>query len=389
MIKNDFDWEKIGKFQIKGPMKGIQEKITSIEALKEESWDIWDEHGQGILLSNESGDLSRWESSMTDPKTHGETFRYLVHAVHNDNSVTRIMQKALLCQEFHRDQRIENNNINLLQNPEQIAQKPLISASLIDENRTATWAPGGYILQVPLDNILQTASQDIGTFFWNGQDTVQKLYADRDLLGIADPDRVLRKTDVFSAMSYNEVVLTGTSRTGKEVKVQGVFAKVLPNGEYVNVGLSSTLSRVAAFSDLPFVRIQEPFSPYQEEGLNLKEDFFAVTVQGVRYLFIPAEQKFQVLEYGGLKSSFMTPEQRQFALSKARLFLQSSPHNKLEQMIRAAETVPDEVLLERERIQRRFLEGTEEYFLQSKFRKEYIDYACERYSKRFTFSKKG
>lgn len=338
MKKYDFDWDKIKEYLD----LGIPEDSTFIEPFKEIR------RIEGVLLSEQNEDLSAWETSMTDPQAHGQTFRYLVHAVHDDYGIARLLQKAELCKLAIHDRKIKFQNINLLQNPEKIAQKPLVSASLIDETHRSTWAPGGYILQVPLDNILQTACQDIGTPFWDGQDAVRELYAKRDFCGgIADPDRVLRRTPGIGAFGYNEIVFTGTGRTGKEVQIQGVFVKVLPNGEYVNDDLASTLSRIAYSRDLPFVRILESFYPYQDTSPDVGEDFFGVTIQGVRYLFIPAQQKFQVLEYGGLKSQVMTPEQRKYALDKAKQFLQSSPNQKLEKMIAAAEAVPDEVLEEK------------------------------------------
>ena len=299
---------------------------------------------QGRLDGRYSTNLAEWETSMTDPRLHGETFRYLVHTVSDDHGVVRAIQMGLLLESVIAGEKININSINLLQDPEKIVEKPLISTSLIDETHRSTWTPGGYILIAPLDNILRTASQDLGTPFYRGDEEVKKLYAERDLEGIANPDLVLAKT----TSGYNEIVLTGTGRTGKKVQIQGVFATIFPDGQYVDASLATRLSYLAESRDLPFVRIMQSFYPYEDRDpqIGQEEEWFAVNDAGVRYLFEPAKQKFQVLEYGGLKEQSMSPQQRRLALTKAKFFLQSSPHETLKALVEAAEAVPDDVLSE-------------------------------------------
>ncbi len=319
-----------------------------------------DDHSlRRILYSfdDRGGNISDWETSLTDPHSHGKNFRYLVHAVHDGYSVSRLMQKQMLC-ELAVERKIDfrANKIDLLQDPERIAEKPIISTSLIDENHRSTWAPGGYILTVPVDNILRTASRDIGTLFFGGLDEVKKLYAERDLREIDNPDSVLAYTSGICSSGYNEIVLTGTGRTGKKVQIQGVFAKMLPDGQYINDDLGSTLSWMAASRHLPFLKIQEPFIPYKDKDPDVSEkgDWFAVHDNDVRYVLLPEKEKFWALKYGGLKEQAMTPEQRQFAIGKAKLFLQSSPNETLHTLIEKAEAVPDEVLWKRVRLKQRY-----------------------------------
>jgi len=291
---------------------------------------------------------SVWETPMTDPAQHDSTnFRYVVHAIQPEFGIGQTMQAIFLIQEQMKNPNIKYNRINLLRAPRRIADKPLISASLIDDTHTGTWQSfGGFILKVPADNILKTSSSDCGTLFYGGADVVAQLYKERDTQGVASPEDLLQLT---SSYSYNEVVLAGTGRTGKKVEVIGVFAKVLPNGAFVAEDLTSILGKLAGQNGWPFVRIQEAFYPYEDCAPAVSEDgrWLGFNADGKRYILAREGAHFSVTEFGGKVHRPMTPSERAYALGVVREHLLTSPDGKLEKFLREAEAIPDSALLER------------------------------------------
>ena len=314
---------------------------------------IDDDSLRGILRGFTNSNPSLWETQMTNPKEHKKDgFQYVVHAVHNEHSVARLHQKSFILSEMVRGETVNYEDIDLLKTPENIHKKPIISTSLIDPRHRATWSAGGYILSVPSENILVTAERDIGTLYHKGQDLVTDLYSERDVFGIADPKLVLGRT-CFT--DYNEIVLTGTGRTGKQVGIEGVFVKVLPNGEYVNPSLARKLQRVAEDHNLPYIKIEQPFYPYsemKEPQVSEQKNWFAIHSEGVRYFIIPTEKIFDVLEFGGQKQHPMTPKEREYVLSKVESYLVNSPNQDLQTLVEATKAVHDEVLLKRIEMQR-------------------------------------
>ena len=211
-----------------------------------------------VMRGRMDQDLFAWETSMTDPSQHSDSrFRYLVHAVWPKHSSSRLVQTIAILEKVRAGAIEIQDSIDLLEHPERIVDKPIISTSLIDRDHLATWAPGGYILRVPVDNVLQTASSDCGTDFmgFNG-DALQRLYDERDRLGIAHPDAVLDQT---SPRVYNEIVVAGTGKTGKKVEIVGVFVKTSLDGRPVDRELSEELSEIAYRNRWPQVRLRVDF----------------------------------------------------------------------------------------------------------------------------------
>jgi hypothetical protein len=62
-----------------------------------------------------------------------------------------------------------SRNIDLLQQPQRVAEKTMISTSYIDQKQRATWGPAGFILKVPEGNILESHAQDVATPFYGGK----------------------------------------------------------------------------------------------------------------------------------------------------------------------------------------------------------------------------
>lgn len=305
-----------------------------------------------ILRGDSAGEVARWETSMTDPHTHvGDQFRYVVHAVHLPNSYARISQKLMICNLACEGKVAHTNTIDLLCNPELIATKPIISTSIIDQGKRATWSEGGYILRVPLDNILVTAHSDIGTAFFKGNSEITKLYSERDSYGgLASPDHVLSRT---SEVEYNEIVLTGTGRTGKKVEIAGVFIKYFPDGEIGDPELAQKLCDLAAAQSWPLVFIPESFHEYGdcEPHVNVVGGFFRMNRDGILYLFDQKHSRFEVLQYGGMKQRAMEPTERKMFLDAIERYAMECPQEGLATLIAAARTIPDEILENRARYQ--------------------------------------
>ncbi len=290
-----------------------------------------------------STDLSGWKR-LTDPKKHSDTdFRYLVHAVVSETDVGHSRQQQFLCQEILRDPTIPYNRIDILATPERIAEKGVISTSLIDSEHRETWRAGGYILRVPTDNILKTHSQDVGTQFHTGEKTREALYRERDEKGLANPDTILQCT---SPHAYNEVVVAGTGRTGRKVEIAGVFVKVFPNREQVDESLARRVRSIAYSRQLPVLEIQESFNPYKEEGPGVFPNSFNYVIGDRLYLFQNEHSSFTLLEYGGKKSRPMLPHERTKMVDAVRKHLASTPNPELEAMVTVAEIVPDHKLQE-------------------------------------------
>ena len=294
-----------------------------------------------------SVDLSGWETTLTDPREHSlDHFRYLVHAVSIQGSMPNLIQQQFLIEEMIRDPSgIKYINIDLLCNPEKIAEKPVISASLIDAEHRETWKAGGYILRVPVENILKTCGEDCATYFVKSEETRAKLEQERKLYGVANPDVVL----AYPSSRYNEIVLAGTGSTGKSVEISGIFVKIFPDGELVDEELEQKLKSITYQRGLPVVRIQEPVYPYIDSAPNIfKEDrAFGINKDGVRYIFHTEHSSFQIAQWGGKKSRAMTRFERTKMVGLVREYLAITPNETLQTLLTQAEQVPDEALQRR------------------------------------------
>ncbi len=301
-----------------------------------------------------SNDFSGWETTLTDPRQHApDRFRYLVHAVVPPDSVVDFMQKRFVIEERREDPTISQLNISLLETPERIADKPLLSASLIDQEHRSTWMPGGYILRAPLETILQTWCTDRGTAFVKGERIRQRFLLEREWKGIADPNAVLANT---SHLQHNEIVLTGTAETGQKVEITGVFVKVFPDGEYRSEELAERLTTIAHAYGWPVIHIQEAYEPYVDSPPTVSSEsrWFGFNKEGRRYFFGLTEERCVVMEYGGTKQRAMTPTERGLALRHVQEYLSTNPSSELAAMVQEAERVPDDVLERRVEKEQRY-----------------------------------
>tara|TARA_Y100000310_G_scaffold124700_1_gene123391 strand:- start:15784 stop:16950 length:1167 start_codon:yes stop_codon:yes gene_type:complete len=287
-------------------------------------------------------DPTLWETSMTNPLNHNsQNFRYLVHALSLPNN-----SGDLILRIFALEQCISGEgklvNIDLLGKPFDISKKPIISTSLIDHNKSATFKDAGLILSVHEDNVLRTAYEDIGTNF-PGKDALEELNNLRDTEGIGDPEHVLTRSNPYS---HNEVVLTGTSKSGHKVQPIGLFVKTLPDGP-LDQQLSYELRTMSYRNNLPVIEIPEFFNPYAEKDLDSGEGYFAVSIGGTRYLFGTDNDNYLKLEYGGRRSFPMSAHDREVALN----FLQENydVDEDIEEMVNKASKFPANELNEKVR----------------------------------------
>jgi hypothetical protein len=159
-----------------------------------------------------------------------------------------------------------------LQSPD-ILRFNIISATLISQAKHATYYPFGFILSVPQENVYSTAAKDQGVKNRTGNAIaeLQRVYSvnapDQSQSRIWTPDEVLTATSgANGATGYNEIVLVGTSPEGKEVKANGIFVKIAPNGNlYVRPGetkpyLTDELLKLIKSSKLPLVKIVDSTS---------------------------------------------------------------------------------------------------------------------------------
>ena len=152
---------------------------------------------------------------LTDPQTHSPVhFCYIVHALNpaakNGLLLATINQKGY---DFAQE-------IDLLHEPGRIAEKLLISSSIINQDHTATWGDTFFILNVPWSNFVSMSPRDSATNVTNPRAVLE--YARSPY---TTPLGLIAETRrVGGESSYNEVVVTG-NRDGNLVEIVGIGIK--------------------------------------------------------------------------------------------------------------------------------------------------------------------
>lgn len=103
---------------------------------------------------------------------------------------------------------------NLLEIPEDLSQRVSLSMSLIDQDHTNTWGPGGLIVNIPAGNVLITSPTDAAVVNSSREALIRQASTMKKLT----PEEVLEQTQDDS---YNEIVALGASDTGDELELQG------------------------------------------------------------------------------------------------------------------------------------------------------------------------
>ena len=137
----------------------------------------------------------------TDPRFHDpEKFRYLVHALRPYGNPPQALASLYVgLDEIEYSQQFGDQKINLIEQPEQVANRVSLSMSLIDENHTRTFHDAGLIITAPPENIMVTSGVDAGT----QNSSISDLQARKAASPILDGDSLLAATGDFN---YNEVV---------------------------------------------------------------------------------------------------------------------------------------------------------------------------------------
>lgn len=151
-------------------------------------------------------------------------FRFLVHAIDLPNSILS---------DFHLSELLNNyggnysssQKINLALTPEKIAEKELISCSLVAKSENAetleTYKPFGFIIKCPIENIIFAGNSDSGNsdlgVLYTHPDEVKKKFEDKIILPL--------ENCLFNSSSWNEILVDGATIYGK-AEIDGIFVNL-------------------------------------------------------------------------------------------------------------------------------------------------------------------
>jgi hypothetical protein len=204
-------------------------------------------------VANVEERYSSWKTGFTDPSAHDINYTYLVHGLASP------MQRGIQAIALHQlgADITKMHDIDLEREPLRIAEKSIISSSVIDRRHRSTWGDAGLILQVPPENIIGIYPQDAGTPFHDVTRVVEP----------SDPELACTVEELLEQTSptmYNEVVLKGTTETGK-VDVAGFFIKKFYDNSLVEEDLARKMFSLGRQYNLPVVEILDA-SPRQPKG---------------------------------------------------------------------------------------------------------------------------
>jgi hypothetical protein len=147
----------------------------------------------------------------------------------------------------------------LLRHPDRLADRPLVSTSLVDE-RSESFGSAGFILSVPPANIVATASRDAGTD--NYTRDVEGHAANLNArFGITTPRKLLTQGESLRQLGlYNEVVAAGRTARGGPIGVQGVFVLIDADTGRPRASAADrrALGRTARTLGVPVVELHPP-----------------------------------------------------------------------------------------------------------------------------------
>lgn len=190
--------------------------------------------------------------NLTDPQNHNpDGFRYLVHAFNLLNEIVSIQTML--------EGRSAEQGVDLVQQPERLNERVSLSMSLIDQNHTVTWGPGGILVQAPETNVIISSAKDTAVT----NSSLSALEARSQDLQKLPADDVLQQT---KPGKYNEVVALGTDANGNKLKLNGFFVIRDVDGDVADPALRDNLRGLAEKTNLPFVEISD--SRYQQEGFS-------------------------------------------------------------------------------------------------------------------------
>lgn len=179
-------------------------------------------------------------------------FVFLVHAVDLLDEVLSDYHLNTLLKDYG-DNYETHKKIDLVSNPERIAEKDMLSCSLVakrgDKEFLETYKPFGFIIKCPVENIIMASRQDLGTLYTHPDEVRQKYkdeiimsFDDIVLLGEDDQEKVYSRLceelknykdkklltseeKIESFEGWNEVLVDGSTNYGK-VEIEGIFVNL-------------------------------------------------------------------------------------------------------------------------------------------------------------------
>lgn len=221
-----------------------------------------------------------WWGGVTDPNEHNpKRFQYLVYAF---NPFARSSKLSFVISDelsgpYQTNQSEGDQSIDLFAEPERLAERVSLSMSLIDENHTGTWGPGGLIIGAPIPNIIITSPTDVGAHN-SSEEHLRRQAHNRTLLS---PDQLLQSTPPTS-YSYNEVVALARTESGEQLQLLGFFIKVDKNGRPIDPIVAEKMKEHSERLGLPLVEIQFQ-GLYEQEMFEIKENDIWANYKGNRY----------------------------------------------------------------------------------------------------------
>jgi len=160
-------------------------------------------------------------AELTDPSEHDPShYCYIVHGLNP------MAKQHLLLATMKQNGYDFSQEIDLLNEPQKIAEKKLISTSIINQNHNATWGDVFFILDVPWDNFVSMSPRDNATNVTN-PDFVLECARHPNMV----PSELIKQTKFLGGnSSYNEVVVTG-KKNDKEAKIKGIGIKLTDVGD--------------------------------------------------------------------------------------------------------------------------------------------------------------
>lgn len=241
----------------------------------------------------------------TDPRFHDpKKFRYLVHALRPYGNPPQALASLYVgLDEIEYSQQFGNQKINLIEQPEQVANRVSLSMSLIDENHTRTFHDAGLIITAPPENIMVTSGVDAGT----QNSSISDLQARKAASPILDGDSLLAATGDFN---YNEVVALANIGDSK-LQLSGFFYKTVcgrPKDETLTEVITGHANRLG----LSVVEISEP-SPYSKDEF-INDNTTAIHLNGRRYLISQGDAYRFIVFNESQKDYFISPEELEYVL---------------------------------------------------------------------------
>lgn len=176
----------------------------------------------------------------SNPRQHDpKQFKYIVHGVPRIEYFEKIISENRL------------------------ATMTTLSMSVVSQERTPTFAPFGFIVETPKNNIFAATYRDMTSDHseTNVEATVENEFVrfarSNGGKAIATPDEVIARTRKYYQMiDHNEIYAVGTNPKGDQLKITGVFYKTDSLGyPLMSEEIMSKLRSISRKHDLPLVGI--------------------------------------------------------------------------------------------------------------------------------------